>query len=101
MAEAASNHSESKRTVDDLFQLLVHTRRKSPSLARRDILKQLQDDGLPIDLHIEGGVRSIGPVRGPTPEERLEEKRTGIVAGARYSTTPPKGVTLPVDPQSW
>jgi hypothetical protein len=94
-ASTASDH-----TVDDLFQILVHARGKKPELARRDILKQLQDKGLPIELHIRGGVRSIGPVRQPTPGEQVEEMRTGI-ATARYNTTPPEGVTLPVDPQSW
>jgi hypothetical protein len=93
--------SDSKHTVDDLFQILVHAHGKKPELARPDILKQLQDGALLIELHIKGGVRSIGPVRPPTPEEQMEERRTGIVAEARYSTTPPEGVTLSVDPQSW
>jgi hypothetical protein len=92
---------DSTRTVDDLFQILVHTRGKSPPLARRGILKQLQDGALPVIAHIKGGVRSIGVVREPTPEEQVQEKRTGIIAEARYSTTPPEGVTLPVDSQSW
>jgi hypothetical protein len=101
MAEVASHHSDSTRDVDDLFQILVRARGKSPPLARRDILKQLQDGALPIMLHIKGGVRSIGPVRPPTPEERVKEKRTGKIAKARYGTTPRKGVTSLVDSQSW
>ena len=58
-SEAAS---DSEHTVDDLFQLLVRTRGKKPELARRDILKQLQDDALLIMLHIKGGVREVAPV---------------------------------------
>ena len=70
MAEAASEHTDSPRTVDDLFQLLVHVRGILPDTeAKGKIWKALQDGPLQVDYHIRGGARKTQPTRLATPEE--------------------------------
>jgi hypothetical protein len=98
MARDDPDRSSSGRTLDDLFQVLVHTRRKSPAVARKEILDRLQLDELPIDLHVRGGTQKTYPLRPATKEELQKGAPIGEADGVvldryhLYETAPPEGI---------
>jgi hypothetical protein len=57
MAEAANHHTDSKRTVDDLFQFLIRVRDFRPAIAEDEILQAFRHDRLQLRYHIRGGTR--------------------------------------------
>jgi hypothetical protein len=83
MTEAASDHSDSKYSLDDLFQLLVHARGVVPDTkAKGEILSALQRGDLQVDFHIRGGARSvrlIAPPEGITGRVHRESWEPGRV----------------------
>jgi hypothetical protein len=101
MAEAAPDHSASKRIVDldDLFQVLI-TRDIPAFVAKKQITEALQLGKLRIDLHIAAGARKTRPMRQATPEE-LKAEQAGQDLDFLYETSPAGGTTAAVDPQSW
>ena len=101
MAEAAIDHSDSKHTVDELFQFLVCVRDLRPAIARKEIMDYLQSDKLQIDYHIRGGARKTRPMRQATLEELREQETTGATLDHLYETAPPEGITRRVHFQSW
>ena len=101
MAEAAIDHSDSKHTVDELFQFLVCVRDLRPAIARKEIMDYLQRDKLQIDYHIRGGARKTRPMRQATLEELREQETTGATLDHLYETAPPEGITRRVHFQSW
>jgi hypothetical protein len=120
MTEAASDHSDSKHSLDDLFQLLVHARGVVPDTkAKGEILSALQRGALQVDSHIRGGARSVRRIREPTLEElrefeALSEALRGRKASEKemreamdhataflYEHAPPEGITGRVHRESW
>jgi hypothetical protein len=76
MTEAASDHTDSKHSLDELFQLLIHVRGVLPDTkAKEEIETVLRRGVLQVDSQIRGGARSVRRIREPTPEEsrKLEE----------------------------
>ena len=63
MAEAASNHSDFKHTIDELFQFLVCVPGYSPRQAIDRILKLSGATSCGSIYHIRGGARKIRPMR--------------------------------------
>jgi hypothetical protein len=57
MAEATNNHSDSARTVDDLFQFLTRARDMRPATADDEILQAFRREQLQLRYHIKGGAR--------------------------------------------
>jgi hypothetical protein len=119
MAEVAPDHSASKRTVDDLFQILI-ARDVPPLIGKKQITEALQLGKLRIDFHIAAGARKTRPMRQATPEELKalsdadRSRRRGVRRGRRpkalqarkdldflYEASPAGGITAAVDPQSW
>ena len=78
LPEPASDRSDPKHTVDDLFQRLVHVLGMKPEDARLEIRDRLLRGAPLIALQVESGVTDSNSV-----------------------TTPPEGVILSINPQSW
>jgi len=66
MGEAADDHSNPNKTVDDLFQRLIG-RDIPPVVAKQQILEKLQVGKLLMDYKIAAGVRTRRPTRQATP----------------------------------
>jgi hypothetical protein len=78
LPEAASVRVDPRRTIDDVFQRLVHVLGKKPEDARLEIRDRLLGGAPLIALQVAGGVTDSNGI-----------------------TTPPEGVTLPLNSQSW
>ena len=101
MAEAASDHTDSTRTVDDLFQFLVRVQGIRSAKAIDRISKALRHDKLQVELHIRGGTPKILPLRPATDEELQNKKAAGVVMFHVYKSAPPEGITRLIHFQEW
>jgi hypothetical protein len=95
MAEAASDHSDSAHTVDDVFQYLTRVLDLPPRIALQQIKEALQLEKLVVDQHVKGGVRS------PSGTREVEDGEGRKRYEVQYEETPPGGRTNPVHPESW
>jgi hypothetical protein len=100
MANADLNNSTSKRTVDDVFQILI-AREVPPLVAKKQITEALQLGKLRIDFHIAAGARKTRPMRQATPEELKAAAQAGKSLDFLYEAAPEGGITAAVNPQSW
>jgi hypothetical protein len=117
--EVAPEHTDSPRTIDDVFQLLVHVRGMFDTKAEEEILSALQSGALQVDYHIRGGARKTQPKREPTLEEQrvfgaldeaLHERKASQkemreemdrATAFLYEHAPPEGKTGHVHREAW
>jgi len=119
MGEAGPNHTDSNRSIDDLFQLLVRVHDIPLAKAKNEIWEKLKNNQLQCDYHIRGGARKTRPMREATPEERgwldplnAQLARKGLArrnaqeemdraTAFLYEHAPPEGIKARVGYQSW
>ena len=119
MAGTANDHSDSRHTVDDVFQYLVRVCNVRLAIASDEILQALRHDKLLADFHIRGGAQKTRPMRQATLEElrelhttleelrerqaTLEElrERNAAMLDHLYERAPPEGVTGRIYFESW
>jgi hypothetical protein len=87
MVEPGNDHTDSKHSIDDLFQLLVRVRDIPPAKAKKQILESFQLNQLQVNYHIRGGARTT------QPNEKFRAHP--------YEVVPPEGITALVHFESW